>query len=270
MNHLHRALAPISDDAWAAIDEEAGGYLRHFLAARKLIDIAGPSGRETPALGTGRLDELSADDVADGVRVATIGTLPMIDLQVRFVLRRDEIRALERGAEDADLDPLRDAARDMAAAEDGLVFDGLASAGVAGMTSDSPHDPLTIPERYEEYPFVVATAVSRLKDAGVSGPYAIALGPDCYQGVIESTEHGGQVVFEHLRKILGGPLVWAPTVNGAIVLSLRGGDYHLQVGQDHSLGYLAHDADTVELYLEETVGFRVDGDEASVALRHAR
>jgi uncharacterized linocin/CFP29 family protein len=162
---------------------------------------------------------------------------------------------------------LRDAARDIAAAEDGLVFDGVASAGVAGMIGSSPHDALPIPSDYEEYPFAVAAAVSRLKHAGVPGPYAIALGPDCYQGVIETTQHGGQVVFEHLRKILGGPLVWAPTVRGAVVLSTRGGDHHLEVGQDHSLGYLSHDLDTVELYLEETIGFRVDGDEAAVALR---
>lgn len=263
MNHLHRGLAPISDEAWAALDEEAADYLRHFLAARKLLDLHGPSGRGTAALATGRLDE-----VADGhVKVSTIRSVPMLDLQVRFTLRRDEIRALERGAEDAELDPLRDAARDIAAAEDGLVFDGVASAGVAGMIGSSPHDALPIPSDYEEYPFAVAAAVSRLKHAGVPGPYAIALGPDCYQGVIETTQHGGQVVFEHLRKILGGPLVWAPTVRGAVVLSTRGGDHHLEVGQDHSLGYLSHDLDTVELYLEETIGFRVDGDEAAVALR---
>lgn len=265
MNHLHRGLAPISDEAWTALDEEAADYLRHFLAARKLIDLVGPSGRDTAALATGRLDPV-ADD---GVRISTIRTVPMIDLRARFTLQREELRALERGAEDADLDPLRDAARDIAAAEDGLVFDGVTSADLAGIIASSPHDALTIPDDYEQYPFAVAAAVSRLKHAGVDGPYAIALGPDCYQGVIETTQHGGQVVFEHLRKILEGPLVWAPTLHGAVVLSLRGGDYHLEVGQDHSLGYLAHDADVVELYLEETVGFRVDGDEAAVALRYA-
>jgi uncharacterized linocin/CFP29 family protein len=192
----------------------------------------------------------------------------MVDLRKVFTLRREELSALERGAEDADLDPLRDAARDIAAAEDGLVFDGLPSIDVGGIVGSSPHEAPTIPTDYEEYPFAVAAAVSRLKHAGVAGPYAIALGPDCYQGVTETTQHGGQVVFEHLRKILGGPLVWAPTLRGAVVLSMRGGDYHLQVGQDHSLGYLSHDAETVELYLEETIGFRVDGDEAAVALRY--
>jgi uncharacterized linocin/CFP29 family protein len=264
VNHLHRGLAPISDDAWSALDEEAADLLRHYLAARKLIDIGGPSGRDTAALTTGRIEPLSDD----GVRISAIRTIPMIDLHVRFTLHRDGIRALERGAADADLDPLRDAARSIAAAEDGLVFDGLPAADLAGVTGGSPHDPLAIPSDYSDYPFAVAAAVSQLKHAGVSGPYAIALGPQCYQGVIETTQHGGQVVFEHLRKILGGPLVWAPTVRGAVVLSTRGGDYHLQVGQDLSLGYSSHDADSVELYLEETIGFRVDGDEAAVALRH--
>ncbi len=61
------------------------------------------------------------------------------------------------------------------------------------------------------------------------GPYAIALGPRCYTGVVETTERGGYPVFEHLRMILGGPVVWAPAVDGAVVLSQRGGDFELVV-----------------------------------------
>jgi uncharacterized linocin/CFP29 family protein len=266
VNHLHRELAPISSDAWSALDEEARDFLRHFLAARKLIELHGPTGRGTPALPTGRIDTVAEQD---GLRVGTVRTLPMIELRVRFSLPRSVIRELELGAEDADLDPLREAARRIAAAEDGLVFDGHDDAGVRGMSAASPHDSLPIPEDYQDYPFAVAAAVSRLKHAGVGGPYGIALGPDCYQGVIETTQHGGQVVFEHLRKILGGQMVWAPTVRGAVVLSQRGGDHHLQVGQDLSLGYLAHDADEVELFLEETVGFRVDEPDAAILLRYA-
>ncbi len=266
MNHLHRGLAPISSAAWAALDDEASELLRHFLAARKLVELHGPSGRGTAALGTGRLDQLTDDD---GLCVSRVRTLPMLELRATFSLARSEIRALELGAPDADLDPLRDAVRRIAAAEDRLVFDGLDAAGLVGIGSASPHEPLPIPSDHAEYPVAVAAAVSRLKAAGVPGPYGIALGPDCYRGVVETTEHGGQVVLEHLRTILGGPVVWAPTVRGAIVLSQRGGDHHLEVGQDLALGHAGHDADTVELYLEETVGFRVDEPDAAILLRPA-
>ena len=94
-----------------------------------------------------------------------------------------------------------------------------------------------------------------LKEAGIGGPYAIALGPRCYAGVIETTEKGGYPLLQHLGLILGGPVVWAPAVDGAIVLSQRGGDFNLTIGQDVSIAYSSHDADTVTLELQETLGF---------------
>ena len=73
-------------------------------------------------------------------------------------------------------------------------------------------------------------------------------------------------MWEHLRKILGGPIVWAPGVRGAVVLSLRGGDFLFESGQDLSLGYAGHDGQNVRLYLEESFSFRVATPEAAVVL----
>ncbi len=100
----------------------------------------------------------------------------------------------------------------------------------------------------------------------MSGPYGLALGPAGYTGVVETTEHGGLIVFDHLREILDGPIVWAPGVRGAVVLSLRGGDFRFESGQDLSLGYDHHDADNVHFYVEENFTFRVATPEAAVAL----
>ena len=84
--------------------------------------------------------------------------------------------------------------------------------------------------------------------------------------MLETTEHGGYPLLDHLRKIIGGPLVWAPGVEGAVVVSQRGGDFLLDVGEDLSIGYASHDADAVELYLVESFTFRVATPEAAVAL----
>jgi uncharacterized linocin/CFP29 family protein len=84
--------------------------------------------------------------------------------------------------------------------------------------------------------------------------------------VIETAEHGGYPLFDHLRKILGGPIVWAPGVQGGVVLSLRGGDFLFECGQDLAVGYEAHDAEKVSLYLEQSFSFRVAGPEAAVAI----
>lgn len=260
MNHLHRDLAPISDSAWSALDAEAVDQLQRFLTARKLMEFHGPSGAQS--LSTGRRDEVSDDN---GVEVSSVVTVPMFEMRRSFTMSRTEIEALERGAADVDFDPLRDAARSIAAAEDHMVFDG--SNGVRGLASASTHPSIDIPSNFEDYPKAVAEAVATLRDAGVGGPYGIALGPRCYSGVIETTE-GGYVVLDHLRKITGGPIVWAPTVDGAIVISMQGGDHHLEASEDLALGYRSHDADNVELYLTETIGFRLDGDDAAIALRH--
>lgn len=50
------------------------------------------------------------------------------------------------------------------------------------------------------------------------------------------------------------------------MLSLRGGDFELTVGQDFSIGYLSHSATTVDLYVQESFTFRTLTTEAAVAL----
>jgi uncharacterized linocin/CFP29 family protein len=94
----------------------------------------------------------------------------------------------------------------------------------------------------------------------------MALGREQYRRVVESAEHGGYPLLDHLRKILEGPIVWAPGVKGAVVVSLRGGDFLFESGQDLSVGYDSHDAEVVRLYLQESFSFRVVTPEAAVAL----
>jgi uncharacterized linocin/CFP29 family protein len=66
-------------------------------------------------------------------------------------------------------------------------------------------------------------------------------------------------------------LIWAPALKeGAVLLSTRGGDYELTVGQDLSIGYASHDRTTVELYLTESFTFRVLEDKAAILLRRVR
>ena len=266
MNHLLRELAPLSDTAWAEVTDEATQSLAQYLAARKLVDFKGPLGYDTAAINTGRVQELG-DQPGAGVTATQRELLPLVELRRRFTLQRSELEAIDRGAADADLDEVRFAARDLALAEDHMVFDGYAAANIGGIASSSPHDAVTLTTDYSEYPSHVASAVELLKEAGVVGPYALALGPRCYAGVTK-TENGGHPLIKHLGLILGGPVVWAPAVDGAVVLSQRGGDFELTVGQDTSIAYRSHDADTVTLELVETATFLAAAPEAAVALRY--
>lgn len=264
MNHLYRELAPVTASAWGEIESEAKRSLTHFLAARKLVDFTGPLGWDAACLATGRGAGIDSGDLP-GVEVVRRESLSLLELRSPFTLDRADLDRIERGATDADLSAVVRAARTAAHAEDTLVFKGIpgSSPGLTG-----PHDPIPLSDDYARYPQAVALAVATLKDAGVGGPYAIALGPRCYRGVIETTEHGGYPLLEHLRIILGGPVVWAPAVDGAVVLSQRGGDVELVVGQDFAIGYRSHDAATVDLYLEETAAVRVAGPEAAIRLTY--
>jgi uncharacterized linocin/CFP29 family protein len=192
--------------------------------------------------------------------------LAVAELRAPFPVDRDELRAGDRGAPDVDFDALDRAARNVAVAENKAVFHGWPQAGIEGITQATPHPEVPRGADFNEYPRPVAKAVELLLQRGIGGPYGLALGTDNYTGVIETAEHGGYPLFDHLRQILDGPIVWSPGVNGAVVLSQRGGDFLFDSGQDIAVGFDHADTDAVHLYLEESFTFRVATPEAAVAL----
>jgi uncharacterized linocin/CFP29 family protein len=264
MDHLYRELAPVSDAAWQQIEDEAKSRLVTHLAARKLVDLSGPHGWGHSATDLGRIEEVPSP--AEGVAASRRRVLPLVELRASFNVSREELDDAERGAGNIELPELDEAVRQIALAENVSIFHGYADAGILGITESTSHPQLSFSEDMERYPRAVAQATDVLRRAGIGGHYGMAIGPDIYTGIVETTEHGGFLLFDHLRQILGGPLVWAPGVEGGIVLSLRGGDFVIDSGQDLSIGYSDHDASVVRLYLEESFTFRVLEPDAAVAL----
>ena len=203
MNHLLRSLAPISDSGWKELDDEARERLTPALAARKLVDFSGPHGWEYSATNLGRIEPLDSAP-CDGVTGARRKVLPLVELRASFALALSELRDFDRGAEDADLEPLDKAAHQMAVAENKAVFHGWKKA-MSGIAEASPHKALALGAKPDLYPRPVAAAVERLLHNGVSGPYGLALGGDQYQRVVETAEHGGYPLLEHLREDPRGP-----------------------------------------------------------------
>ena len=265
-NRLRRDQAPFSDLAWGLIDEEASRSLRHFLAARTLVDFSGPKGWDHSSETDGRTEAVTS--AVTGVDMRARLVRPVIESRTPFTLDRSELEAVDRGLKDPVLDPVTEAARRAGEAEDRTIFAG-GPAGIEGIGAASPHQAITISDDYSDYPRHVASAVAQLRRAAVEGPYGIALGDRCYTGVIETTEHGGYPVLEHVRQILGGRIVWAPAVDGALVISMRGGDYEVTSGADFAIGYARHTDSEVHLYLEESFTFVVHEPKAAVALRYS-
>jgi uncharacterized linocin/CFP29 family protein len=265
LSHLLREHAPVTQTGWELLDSEARERLAPALAARRLVDFAGPHGWAHSATNLGRTEAV-ADVPEEGVAARRRLVLGLVELRVPFAVARSELDDADRGAEDIDLDALDEAALRIARAENAAVFHGWSATGIAGIIEASTHDRIPLGEDCERYPRHVAKAVDSLRAAGIDAPYGLALGPDAHTRVLETSEHGGYPLLEHLREIVGGPIVWAPAVTGGAVLSMRGGDFLFDSGEDLSIGYESHDADAVSLYLEESFSFRVVTPDAAVAL----
>lgn len=264
MNNLHRELAPVSDAAWAQIEDEARRTFKRNLAGRRVVDVAGPAGPELSAVGTGHVRVL--EPPAEGLLVRQREVQPLIELRAPFNVTRAAVDDVERGAQDSDWQPVKDAAKRIAFAEDHTILHGSTAAGITGIAPSSSNAPLRIPSEVQHVPDVVAQALSVLRLAGVDGPYSLLLSADLYTAVAETTDHGYPVV-EHIARLLhDGEAIWAPALEGALLVSGRGGDYELQLGQDLSIGYLSHDDDHIELYLQESLTFLAFTAEASVPI----
>jgi len=262
---LNRDLAPISDKGWERIEQEAREVLKLHLAARRLVDFEGPLGWDHSAIDLGRVEPLEGVGPAGAlVRIRVVQ--PLLELRVPFELEREELERIDRGAASVDLDPLRDAARLFAAVEDTALFEGYPDAGLPGLLTGAANKGVPLPSDSVLLPDAVSEALEQLRQNGVAGPYGVALGPEVYAALDRTVGDGGYPVMRHMKQLVDGPVVWAPSLKGGVVVSLRGGDFKLVCGRDAAIGYQSHDERQVRLYLEESFSAELSGPEAVVPL----
>jgi uncharacterized linocin/CFP29 family protein len=265
MDLLKRQLAPITDDAWEQIDEEARRVLTLHLAGRKVVDFEGPLGWKKGAVNTGRLNHIEGGPV-ENVKHAIRDVRPLVELRSPIELEILELDYAARGADDLDLDPVIATAERVALAEDTAIFHGFEPGKIKGIIPSSPHRPIEV-KASTDWPKAISAAKEVLRVAGVNGPYALVLGAEAYDELTADSDDGYPLRKRIEEGILDGGLVWAPALKGgAVLLSTRGGDYELTVGQDLSIGFASHDRKIVELYLTESFTFRVLEDKAAVYL----
>lgn len=263
MNNLHRELAPISEAAWAQIEEETSRTIKRYLAGRRVVDVHGPEGTALSAVGTGHQHTIEAP--GDGVAARQRDVRSVVEFRVPFELERQMVDDVERGANDSDWQPAKDAARKLAFAEDRVILEGYAAAGIVGVRQGTSNPRKHLPADVRKYPEAFAEALSQLRLVGVNGPYSILLSADAYTELAETSDYGYPVL-EHVKRLVEGKIIWAPAIDGAFVVTTRGGDLDLHLGQDASIGYLSHSDTHIRLYLQETFTFLYLTSECAVAL----
>ena len=263
---LRRSMAPIVNGAWEEIEREARRVLELNLAGRKVVDFDGPHGWTKAAVNLGTVTAVEPPPQA-GVQAAVRGVQPLVELRAPFRLPLAMLDSAARGASVFDLEPVVQAAEAIARAEDRAIFYGYAPGGISGIIQSSSRKPLAFAATPAKYPASILEARETLREAGINGPYALLVGTELYKRISVANENGYPIKKHIEQHIIDGPLLWAPSVDGAVLLSARGGDFALTVGQDLSIGYTAHDREGVELYLTESFTFRVLDAAAAVPLQ---
>ena len=265
MDLLKRELAPVLPEAWAAIDDEARRVLESNLAGRQVVDLDGPHGWGHSSANLGRLELLREEPVPD-VHVGKRIVLPLIEFRIPIHLAIMELDYIARGARDPEITRVIQAAEKAALMEDGAIFNGYAEGGISGIIEASKHDPLRLPAPGSDPLPAILAARDVLRDSGVNGPYSIVAGPKTFTA-LGAAAPDGYPTEKRAREILGGSVVRTSAFEGLLVLSVRGGDFILTVGQDLAIGYAYQEKHTVELYLTESFTFRVVEPAAAVLLK---
>ena len=262
MANLNRNLAPIPDEAWEFIDEEAREALSIHFVGRKVVDFVGPKGMDFSAVNTGRWEDL---DNTDGVSYAKREVLPLVELEIPFTMDLKEIEALVRGAEDIDSDNLVAAAKKLAKAENNAIFNGLEAANIDGILEEVEIDPIKVGD---DLVAAVASGVKTLITGNeVEGPYTLLLGPEKYASIFESDDNGYPIK-KRLEDVIGVEVIPAPILGEqGLLISTEGEDFELIVGQDTAIGYRGQNGSELEFFLTESFTFKINAPEAAVVLK---
>lgn len=265
MNHLFRERAPITAAGWTEIENEAKRTLRAMLAARRVVDFKGPLGWGGSDVELGRADPIASPPNARNVQGRLRRIQPLVELRIPFEVSRAELDAIDRGARDPDLDAVTAAAREIAIAEDRAIFHSYKAAHITGICEARAKVAVPLGASHADYPLAVSSALTRLRDDGIEGPFSVVLNDQLYKDLAARTDSGYPII-SHVQRLIDGEIVWAPGIDGGLVISKRGGDFELSVGQDFSIGYLEHNTERVRLYIEESFTFLVLTEQAAVPL----
>jgi uncharacterized linocin/CFP29 family protein len=264
MNILKKALAPLTDKAWDEITEQAGRITKEYLTGRKIVDIDGPNGLAYGAISTGRLT-IPPNQSKTGVNYGIREVIPLLEVRKPFTLDLWELDNASRNAEDINLDNLEDAAKEIAAFEDRVFYYGFEAINAPGLFNAMEGKVESVDLKAEQFTRTIAEQVVKLRQRAVEGPYSLVLPAAVWTKL--TSQPSIYPVIRQLKDIIGGDVIIHHENKDVFLVSERGGDFELSIGQDISIGYDGHDSDKVKLYFTESFMFRTIGPEAFTVLK---
>ena len=261
MDYLKRDLAPITKNAWEEIDTRVSQIAKYTLTARKLVDVSGPLGFESGGVNTGRL-KTPLTQTHSGVNFGIREIQPFIEIRKPFELNIWELDNIDRGSKDINLKSLEKATRQVSLFEDSTIYEGFDPGGVVGLSNNSSHKKVTMPETANEILVEIANQVNNLRKSSVEGPYSLVLSKKLWLKLLKITE--GYPILEQLNEIIQGKIIINHNQDTNMLLSGRGGDYELTQGTDIEVGYDGHSSENVKLFLSHAFTFRVLSPESII------
>lgn len=264
MDFLRRELAPLTQKQWKEIDKRAKEVFSTQLHGRTIVDILGPFGWEYAAHPIGEVEKLSKD--GEAVEFGLRKALPLVELKSYFYLDLNELDKLERGHPAVDLSALEEAVRNVASFEDGAIFEGCEISGIKGLLAYKEGRSIQTSLKEEEFIESLYKALSKFKYDGIEGPYTLVINIDKWIELVKGSKY--YPIEEKVEDVLkDGKILLTPRISEAIVVSERGGDFELILGQDLSIGYEKTEGSKVKLFITETFTFRVVNSEALIHLK---
>lgn len=264
MKFLNREAAPLSQQMWDLIDTTMMEMLAKRLKVRSVVDFEEGYDFTTDAIATGNLRSVFEEE---GLRIGVREPVVMTEIRYDFSIPKTTLDAMKRDLEGFDDTPMRAAANTFGAAENGMILDGLASIGTAGLLASLSQDTLKA-RGAKELMAATARSLGMFNNEFVDGPFKLVVsGATFAQLVVESD--GGETMKEKIENLLGaGAVVIADAIGDdkALVISQRGGDFVFYSGLDVHVGFDSESDDAMHFFLLESAAFRVINPEAAVRI----
>lgn len=258
--YLGRNEAPIGPEAWAFLDNTMIEAAKSQMSGRRLIPIDGPYGFGLKVL------PLSDVEMEEGVFISSFA--PVHVIKTGFSLGKRDLASYEKDKLIFDAGPVARAAIDCATKEDQLIFQGIQGSLGLLTVKGSSSQTLSNWDKVGTAADQIIEAVTKLDDAGFHGEYCMALAPSLYNLLLRRYPQGDGTEMDHIRSIVTGGVVKAPTLKKGGVLLASGRQFcSLCIGQDMAIGYNGPTGDNLEFYVLESLALLVHVPKAICVLK---